>query len=564
MDIQLSLTSHLAKPIKYYINENYRKKVIPKNGSVVYSDFGLAGIYVGNNEIVCINVENITNQTSEVKKISVENFLKECKFPESVYVSANEKNSIQNEKICEKAKNYIGLKNDFGLIFKDSYSFVKKCLDYSEENFFDVGEDLEEKIFSEIGLLKQKAKNKIGATKWLLWEFGNKNFFELEDENENLKFESKKSKIENNKLELENNNKEKITDKERQHFKNLNIGETIKNYEEMPLNDEIIVHLQKELNEMWDFFREISDEKLPNHIMKIVIKIMKILEEMIFSYEQNENSIKGLGGDFSFKDLREMGDEFKYFVNEMLRNRHIQDVLKKLGKGKLEKSDKNKSKVAKINRDEVFGITKSNNLARILPSELLNLEDERLKYLFYARYLENRLLTYEIKGKNEIEKEEIEEKVNNKGPIVVCLDTSGSMKGSPLQRAKALVLAIIKILKTENRKLHIIIFGAKEQFVEFSVEDENEIASAIKFLKKTYDSGTDFETPLNRAIEIISSKEKYEKADILMVTDGACKISFTFKRKLREAKEKLKFKIYTVICEADRIEKDFSDAVLVI
>ena len=40
----------------------------------------------------------------------------------------------------------------------------------------------------------------------------------------------------------------------------------------------------------------------------------------------------------------------------------------------------------------------------MLPSELLNLEDENLKYLFYAKYLENSLLTYEIKGKDEIEK----------------------------------------------------------------------------------------------------------------------------------------------------------------
>ena len=41
---------------------------------------------------------------------------------------------------------------------------------------------------------------------------------------------------------------------------------------------------------------------------------------------------------------------------------------------------------------------------------------------------------------------ETEEKISNKGPIVVCLDTSGSMKGTPLLRAKALVLSIIKIL----------------------------------------------------------------------------------------------------------------------
>ena len=33
---------------------------------------------------------------------------------------------------------------------------------------------------------------------------------------------------------------------------------------------------------------------------------------------------------------------------------------------------------------------------------------------------------------------------------------------------------------------------------------------------------------------------------------------------MKEEKERLDFKIYTVICEADRVEKDFSDGVIVI
>jgi len=36
----------------------------------------------------------------------------------------------------------------------------------------------------------------------------------------------------------------------------------------------------------------------------------------------------------------------------------------------------------------------------------------------------------------------------------------------------------------------------------------------LKFLKKSYEGGTDFETPLRRGIEIISEKENYRKADI--------------------------------------------------
>ena len=546
MKIEVSLTSHLVKPIKYYINSIYRKKVAPREGSIIYSDFGPAGVYIGDDRIVTINENGLSAEDDEVKCMTMEEFIKNSHFPESLYVSSNEEGAIENIKVAEAAEKYVGEKNKYRLVFKDSCSFVKKCLDYSEENFFGNSEDITESNLSETGLLKQKAKNKAGAVKWFLQDFNH--YKSASDE-----------------LVLEKDfSINEVSDNEKEEFRKLNIGKIIKNYEEVPLNDDIMKHLNKEYREMLDFFREINSEKIPDPVMKIVIKIIRVLEEIILGYEHNKNSIKGLGGDFTFKQLKEMGDEFRHLVQEMNRNRHIRDVLKRLGKGSASVEKKDKSKVAKIKKDELFGINKSGNISRILPSELLNLEDENLKYLFYAKYLENSLLTYEIKGKDEIEKNETEEKISNKGPIVVCLDTSGSMKGTPLLRAKALVLSITKILREENRELYVILFGAKGQFQEISLEGEEDICRAIKFLKKSYEGGTDFETPLRRGIEIISEKENYRKADILMVTDGSCRISYQFKRVLKEEKERLDFKIYTVICEADRVEKDFSDGVIVI
>ena len=546
MKIEISLTSHLVKPIKYYINSIYRKKVAPRKGSIIYSDFGPTGVYIGDNRIVSINENGLLAEDDEVKCMTMEEFIKNSHFPESLYVSSNEEGAIENIEVAEAAEKYIGEKNKYRLVFKDSCSFVKKCLDYSEENFFGNSEDITESNLSETGLLKQKAKNKAGAVKWFLQDL---NYY----------------KSASDELELEKAfSINEVSGNEKEEFRKLNIGKIIKNYEEVPLNDDIMKHLNKEYREMLDFFREINSEKIPDPVMKIVIKIIRVLEEIILGYEHNENSIKGLGGDFTFKQLKEMGDEFRHLVQEMNRNRHIRDVLKRLGKGSASVEKKDESKVAKIKKDELFGINKSGNISRMLPSELLNLEDENLKYLFYAKYLENSLLTYEIKGKDEIEKNETEEKISNKGPIVVCLDTSGSMKGTPLLRAKALVLSITKILREENRELYVILFGAKGQFQEISLEGEEDICRAIKFLKKSYEGGTDFETPLRRGIEIISEKENYRKADILMVTDGSCRISYQFKRVLKEEKERLDFKIYTVICEADRVEKDFSDGVIVI
>ncbi len=554
--IEASLTSYIVKPLKYYINSIYREKVVPKKGSIVYTDFGVSGIYMGEGKIVNIIVDNLLGDTGEVKIVSIEEFIRNSDFPDSIYVSSNDKGAVGNAEIIEKAKKYVGKKNKLGLVFEDSHSFVKKCLDYSKENHFGKFEDLTENMKSPLGLLKQKAQNKIGATKWLLWNV------ETDKINE---YNESKRETPLDMAPLENSSLNKISKGERDEFRRLNIGKTIRKYEEVPLNDEIMVHLKKEYREAIDFFREINSEKIPDPIIKIIIKIIRFLEEIIEGYDQNENSIKGLGGDFSFRQLKEMGDEFRYMVQEMNRNRHIQEVLRKLGKGLISFEKNEKNKIAKINRDEVFGVDKSSNLSRVLPSELLNLEDENLKYLFYAKYLENSLLTYEIKAKEETEKNETEEKIGNKGPIVVCLDTSGSMKGTPLLKAKALVLAVIGILKEEKRELHIILFGAKGQIQEISLNgEENDVVKAVKFLKKSYEGGTDFETPLRRGIEIIDISKVYNNADILMVTDGACRITYQFRKLLMEEKKRLDFKIYTIICDTDRVEKDFSDGVIVI
>jgi uncharacterized protein with von Willebrand factor type A (vWA) domain len=52
---------------------------------------------------------------------------------------------------------------------------------------------------------------------------------------------------------------------------------------------------------------------------------------------------------------------------------------------------------------------------RVLPSELLNLEDDTLETLFYARLLEKNLLTYELQGVTFKNGEEIEVTKNARG-----------------------------------------------------------------------------------------------------------------------------------------------------
>ena len=201
---------------------------------------------------------------------------------------------------------------------------------------------------------------------------------------------------------------------------------------------------------------------------------------------------------------------------------------------------------------------------RVLPSELLNLEDETMETLFYARMLEKNLLSYELQGVTFINSEETEASKKRTGPVVACLDTSGSMQGEPFVKAKALLLAIANILKQEDRSLHVLLFGSAGEIRDFSMAGRNDSAGLLKFLQQGFGGGTDFETPLKHAFEIISSQKDYEKADVLFISDGDCTLSPVFAKTVKLQKEILNCMVYSVLCAGSKVEDTFSDEVVVL
>ena len=174
----------------------------------------------------------------------------------------------------------------------------------------------------------------------------------------------------------------------------------------------------------------------------------------------------------------------------------------------------------------------------MLPSELVLFENEEMENLFYAKMYENSLLTYEIAGKNQKEqdKKEIEYK---KGPVVACVDTSGSMAG-------------------------VLLFGARGQILKFKMENESKVIELLRFLNQGFNGGTDFNTPLREAIKIIESKRNYNKADILFITDGLCNLNNTSTKIIQERKKKLNFQIFTVNCQGcvGYMKDGFSDEII--
>jgi len=180
---------------------------------------------------------------------------------------------------------------------------------------------------------------------------------------------------------------------------------------------------------------------------------------------------------------------------------------------------------------EMRGITRSDSIARMLPQEAAYLGHPILKTLWHARRAEHALLSYAVEGTTEesidmeveirIEiKRAGKSKYYERGPILICLDTSGSMSGLPENVAKAIVLQALVTASTEQRACYVYLFGSVREVKELELKpDASGLDSLISFLCMSFGGGTDVNGPLEMALEQ-SKKSKWKDADILLVSDG--------------------------------------------
>lgn len=106
------------------------------------------------------------------------------------------------------------------------------------------------------------------------------------------------------------------------------------------------------------------------------------------------------------------------------------------------------------------------------------------------------------------------------GPIILCLDTSGSMRGAREVVAKALALECMRGAHRQQRPCYLYAFSGPEQVQELELSvDLRSLDKLLDFLSCSFMGGTDVDKPLQLSLERLQ-KDEWQQADILMVTDG--------------------------------------------
>ncbi|KFE69590.1 VWA domain-containing protein [Hyalangium minutum] len=180
-------------------------------------------------------------------------------------------------------------------------------------------------------------------------------------------------------------------------------------------------------------------------------------------------------------------------------------------------------------RSETRGLERSGDVQRMLPVEAALLGHPTLRLLWHARRSERTLLTYRVEG-TDLERVQMETEAGEahqrprpaetRGPILVCLDTSGSMKGTPELVAKALVLEATRVGFNEKRPCYLYAFSGPGDVAEHELSlTEQGLARLMAFLTQSFSGGTDVTAPLSRAVARLDA-EGWGRADLLLVSDG--------------------------------------------
>ena len=526
------------KPLKYFIDSTFRDKVIPVPGSALYCDLWLAvehsGVYVGNGQISNIVVDGMAE--SSVCLSDAHDFTTKSVLGRKIYVSCDSHGAVGHDAVASRAASHVGERSFYGLVIKNCHQFSTRCVNHVEtaaQTSSLLGRALDsftdETWEPTMAILKKAAHQKLGATKWRLWDW----------ENDDA----------NDKPEEKEPDWDAINAQSRR----------------LPLTPENIAHLRQQLAEAQAYEAEIDDENLPAPIRQRLRTYRQTLGDISDLCEQAKEFLAACpGAGFSYEDLKSGDEDFTALARQIAQNPQIRELVRKMGRQHVAEDFKRQTRIPQASQSEVHGTHRSNDLMRLLPSELVNLEDDTLETLFYARLLEHNLLTYQLSGSTMTTGETTETRSMRTGPVVACLDTSGSMQGEPLLKAKALLLAVAGILKQEDRSLHVILFGASGQLRTFAMDARNDAAGLLAFLRQGFNGGTDFETPLQHALHLVETNPGYLKADVLMVSDGDCSLGEDFTASLCAGKARLNCRVYSVLCAGQRVQDRFSDEVVVL
>jgi hypothetical protein len=240
----------------------------------------------------------------------------------------------------------------------------------------------------------------------------------------------------------------------------------------------------------------------------------------------------------------------------MNRNAALKQVLELAGR--LTAVSKAKLKETANARAKVTGLTRGDDLSRVLAPELAGLSSPATRGLTLAKIAQGEAMQYRLGGKERV----------GKGPMLVFLDVSGSMSrpfGEGKTRydwARAVALTALTLCQEQRRDLYVTGFEGHVCWSYWFGADGRSAhvqghkgwqttprgAAMFKILaSQATGCSTDFDPPLCHALSVLKATPPTKRPDVLFITDGEAPVSAKVKAAVLEAKKVLGMNVNAVM-----------------
>lgn len=315
--------------------------------------------------------------------------------------------------------------------------------------------------------------------------------------------------------------------------------QSMEHFEDQPFTDEEIEEFLDELEGSIDALMEATEE-LEDAAGAQVFMLRQAVQEGMEEALESAEDVVGLVQNFGTHpgQWERLDPKARMALAQRLKkSRKLHEIAKMVGRIK-------RMAVGEWSRrvihgvDEVYDVSIGKDLEHVLASELVYLADEDAEDIFWSKYLEGTLLNYKLRGTEKA----------NRGAIICLVDNSGSMAGEQEIWAKGVAMALLEIAKRERRDFYGIHFGSAHELLEwYFPKGDVSLEDALDYAEHFFNGGTDFETPIGRAVDVLESQFRDEaatKGDIVMITDGECAVSPEWLTRFYNAKEQLDFKLF--------------------
>lgn len=269
---------------------------------------------------------------------------------------------------------------------------------------------------------------------------------------------------------------------------------------------------QKEKN--LDIKKDFLEKKLKTSLNKIP----EYLEEHQVDKEefyQAWSMMNGLWNTIDFENIRKIVKLQKEYPELLKVANRMGRIADDEGSKQVYVTEGSAYRLAHSQKSDILGVTIGNDLNALLPSELLYYADNELQDVFMLKYFTQKLQTFRYKSEIMQPSRRLEVKpAVLKGPMIVCLDTSGSMTGKPEKMANSLLIKLIEIAELQNRECFLISFSVSTKTIDI----RRDRLKLMEFFSHPFSGDTDATQMLKDTFRMLD-ENRYMNADVLLISD---------------------------------------------